>query len=512
MLESLNRDTFKNLFVQLQRRRIFRFLLAYVVIAWIIIEVASVIFPALLLPEWTVRLVVVLVALGILPGLVLAWIFDITPQGIERTSDDNEVADEKPKRGDDLQVALPQIDDAVASVAVLPFDNLSGPGNHEFLAEGVATEIHGRLCKLHRVRVAPRRSSFRFSDASASLEEIARTLNVRYVLSGSLVTAGERVNVIAQLDDARQNTQLWSQKYERNLEDVLTLMSDIAEAVVAAFGGERLRSEISRASEQPTDVLDAWSLVQKARAYILDYSSDSLANAEKSLYEAIALDEGYAAARAALGSVLSEKVLNGFSDDAERDSDESLEMIRVALAQSPQDPFVLKMSGMIWTITGDPVGAIRSLKSSVAIAPYDFGAWGYLGWPMVATGKPGDLAELRRILEHILGMAPDHPGAAYWLHHLAAVHACEDELDVARQFAQQSVDKQRGLSWAWLTYANILGRMGEMTEARHAADEASQFNKNMSPVHYVERMRVMTLDHGTLEKRVSGLRAAGLLE
>jgi adenylate cyclase len=507
----VNRDRIKLFFVQLRRRKVMRLVLGYGIVGWLLIEVASVLFPAMLLPEWTVRLVIGLVALGFIPALVLAWVFDITPQGIERTDDESPMAQATALPGGDAHSVPPQIEDAVASVAVLPFDDFSGGVDSKFFAEGIAAEIHGKLCQLHRLRVAPRRSSFRLSDRNLPLAEVAQSLNVRYILSGSVLTSAARIQVTAELDDAQQNTQLWSRKYERDVDDLLTLMSEIAEAVVAKFGGERLRSEISSALGKPTESLDAWSSVQKARAYILDYSAESLTSAETLLRDAIDLDSDYAAARAALGSVLTEKVLNGFSIDSKADSDTAIDMIRTALAQSPNDPFVLKMSGMAFSITGDPIRAIRSLRSSVEIAPYDFGAWGFLGWPLVATGRPEDLLELHSILGRILSMAPEHPGAAYWLHHRAAAYLCEDDLVAAQSFARQSIDKHRGLSWAWLTYANILGKVGDIAAAREAAEEAARLNPRMTPAHYTSRMKVMTAHDATVECRTAGLRAADLL-
>jgi len=493
----LDRNRIKQFFAELKRRRVIQFIIAYAIITWVVIEVASVILPAFDFPDWALRLVIILVAVGFFPALVLAWIFDFTGQGLERTEDASA----------QLPYATPpEIDDAVASVAVLPFDDLSNAADSTILAEGIATEIHGKLCQFHRLRVAPRRSSFGFSDRSVPLAEVARSLNVRHILSGSVISVGTRVQVTAELDDAQNNRQLWSRKFERDLDDVLALMSEIAEAVVAKFGGERLRSEINDALAKPTDSLDAWSSVQKARAYILDYSAESFSNAEDALRKAVDLDSEYSAARAALGSIL-----NGFSSEEEADSETAIDMIETALAQSPNDSFVLKMSGMVWSSCGDPIRAIRTLRSSVEIAPYDFGAWGFLGWPLVATGKQEDLDELHGVLSRILTMAPEHPGAAYWLHHRAAAYVCNDELDEARTYAEQSIDKHSGLSWAWHSYANILGGLGDISAAREAAGEALRSNSHMTPAHYASRLAVMTIDDTVLERRIAGLRDADLL-
>ncbi len=339
----MNQDAIRQFFFQLRRRKVIRVAVAYAVIAWVLIEVSSVILPAFLVPQWVFRLIVIIALLGIVPAVVLSWVFDLTPHGIERTDEGDSPTAQTPTSDS----GPPEAQDALASVAVLPFTDLSTTTELGALGDGIAAEIHGRLCKLHRVRVAARRSSLQFRDSDASLQEISDALNVRYVLSGNLLGSGDRLRIIAELDDAKENTQLWSRTYERDTNDVLQLMSDLAEAVVGAFGGERLRSEINRAIRQPTESLDTWGMVQKARGYVLNYSRDSMIDAEKLLRRAIELDPGYAAAHAALGSVLAERVLNGFSDDMNTDSAEAIDAGRTALARASEDPFVLKMSGIL---------------------------------------------------------------------------------------------------------------------------------------------------------------------
>ena len=502
----MDQGTIRQLFFQLRRRKVIRVVVAYAVLAWVLIEASSVILPALLVPEWVLRLIVIIALLGIVPTIVLAWIFDLTPHGIERTDMIENTAAQTPA----ATSGPPEAQDAFASIAVLPFKDLSTSTEFGALGDGIAAEIHSRLCKLHRVRVAARRSSLQFRDSDASLQEISDALKVRYVLSGNLLGSGDHLRIIAELDDAKENTQLWSRTYERDTNDVLQLMSDLAEGVVGAFGGERLRSEINRAIRQPTESLDAWGMVQKARAYILNYSRDSMIDAEKLLRRAIELDPRYAAAHAALGSVLAERVLNGFTDDMNTDSAEAIAASRRALAQASEDPFVLKMSGMVSSICGDPESAIESLRSSVEIAPYDFGAWGYLGWPLTATNNMEHLAETHRIMDQNMRTAPEHPGLGYWLYHKSAAFTCEGDLAAAREFSEKAISRHQALSWVWLSFANVLGRLGEDSEAQRAIGKAAQLNERMTPAHFVDRIRVMTASDEVVESRTAGLQQIGM--
>jgi len=510
-------ERIKRFLDELRRRKVLRVAVVYAAVGWLLTEVSSVVFPALMLPPWTVQLVVLLILLGFPLVIVLTWVFDITPAGIERTGElagpaaEDAGSQAATRSGQQLHVP-PTIDEAVASIAVLPFDDMSPAGGHAVLAHGIATEIYCTLNKMHRLRVAPRRSSFQLADGNEAVEQIAQALNVRYILSGSLMRDGDRICVIAELDDAVEGSQIWSEKYERGVDHLLAVQAEIAEAIVAAFGSERLRAEIQRAQTMPTENLDAWSLVQKARHYILDYSRRSMDEAQSLLTKSIELDPGYAAAHAALGSVLAERILNGFSDDPEGDCKRAIEAVQRAQALASRDAFVLKMGGMVWAACGDPEQSIRSLRASVELAPFDFGAWGYLGWPLVARGTTEDLEEVHRIIDRLLKLTPEHSGVPYWLFHKSVAYVCQDALEQAADFARQALDKHGEQSWIWMHQANVLGLTGQYEDAELSAGKAAQINSDMTPAHYAARVRAMGGSAETTRKRIDGLVKAGLLD
>ena len=501
---------------ELRRRKVLRVALVYAAAGWGLAQIADVVFPALMLPEWTVSLVVILLLLGFPLAIILTWVFDITPAGIEWTKEledpGTDVADSQTTKRPvvDLE-GPPSIDQEVASVAVLPFDDLSPSGEQAVLANGIATEIHCTLNKMHRIRVAPRRSSFSLADGDKTIEGIAQALNVRYILSGSLMRQDNSIRVIAEIDDAIDGSQIWSGSYERDFDDLLAIQAEIAEEIVAAFGGERQRAEIQRARTIPTENLDAWSLVQKARHYILDYSQRSLDEAESLLLKGIELDPNYAAAHAALASVLAEQILNGYSDDPEAGCSRAVEALQRARALASHDAFVLKMSGMVWAICGDPEQSIRSLRASVELAPFDFGAWGYLGWPLAARGSVEDLEEVHKVIGRLLKLAPEHAGVPYWLFHKSVAYVCQDELAQATTLARQALDKEGELSWVWMHNANLQGLLGQHKDAERSAGRAMQINSAMTPEHYTARVRAMGGSKETMLKRIDGLAAANLL-
>lgn len=497
---------------QLRRRRVMNSAAAYLVCAWMVVEATSLIVEKLDGPEWLPRLAIFIAFFGLPVILVLAWIFDI-----ERT-DARHVdkptwggAKRQRKRMAKSRVGgPPSPDSAVASVAVLPFNDLTNDSAHAYLAEGIATELHSTLSKVDRLRIVSRQSSFAFR-GSRDIRELGGRLHADYVISGSIQYSKAHIRVIADFDNAQDGIQLWSQTYDREVDDILRVELEIAQAIVSTFGGERLRAEILEARGEPTKSLNAWGLVQRARAYLLEYTSASLTEALHLLRRAVKIDPDYAAAHATLGMVLAERVINGFSGDPREDMREALAAVGRAQTLSPNDPFVLKSSGAVFAYSGDYEQSIAVLHRAVHLAPFDFGSWGYLGWPMVLTGQAADLEELHHILDRLLEIAPHHPGVSYWLFHKSVAYSSELENQAAVEYAKKSVDEQFNFSLAWMQYANALGNQNQRDQAVKAVARCTTINPAMTPAHYASLMRTMSDVPSVVESRLEGLQKARLL-
>ncbi|MFK8028944.1 MAG: tetratricopeptide repeat protein [Gammaproteobacteria bacterium] len=501
--------SFRRFWSQLKRRRVIKTLVAYAIATWLLVQVASIVFPALEFPEEAMRYVVLLSFAGVIPVILLAWLFDVV-----RT--DPEPSEEQPGANSDQAATLsisapPSLDSAIASVAVLPFDNLTEMADQAYYADGIAFELHSTLSKLHRLRVASRKSSFAFRDSEKDIKEIAQALSVKYILSGSVRFVDGRIRVIAELDNAEEGVQIWTHTYLRDIDSIFDLESEIAQAIVGAFGAERLRAEINRAVHVPTHNLDAWGRVQKARSYLLKYNKNSIEEAVNLLENAIELDPDYAAAHAMLGSILAERNLNGLSDDAESDRMASTQAIARAQELDGDDAFVLKMAGVVLAYEGQLDESIRMLRRAVRLAPYDFGAWGYFGWPLVSTGKEDDLVELHSILDRLLEVAPGHPGVAYWLFHKSVAYSCQSNNTKAMEYARRSTDERPDYSLAWMQYANILGHDNQVDAAAKACANCERLNKAMTSRHYEQTVNAMSDSESVLECRLGGLRKAALL-
>lgn len=497
------RSAFAFFWEELRRRRVLQTAVAYLVGGWLLIEVTTTIFPALLLPDWSVRIVVAIVILTFPFVLVLAWMFDI--QRTDRRPSPGATA--APVDSGAQGRSLPPVpDSAVGSVAVLPFRDLSPGGDQQLLAQGIATELHAMLAKMHRLRVVSRSSSFSLGSVDADVRETAGKLNARFVLSGSVRCGAGRMRVIAELDDGIEGMHVWSGSYDRDLEDVFAVQSEIARAIAASFGGALLKTDIESATRQPTDVLDAWQLVQSARAYVLAFSPRALEKAIGSLRRAIELDPDYAIAHAALAFVHAEQVLNGLGEPVQALRDTALASAELALSCDATDPFVLKMCGATWAYFGNVERSLEALRRAVSISPFDFGAWGYLGWPLVSTAAAADLDEVHTTMSRLRDLAPDHPGVPYWLYHQSVACTCAGRADDAVDFAFRSVERNPMFPWGWLQYANALGSVGRIADGRRALARGAALATGLTPAHYEWMVCEMHGSRAAAEPRFSGIR------
>lgn len=220
-------------FAELLRRKVFRVAAAYLVVAWLLVQVAATTFEPLGLPAWTLSLVIALLVLGFPLACVLAWVFDLTPAGIERSPGPQ--ADPVGIGGNEAVTALPAASPAPESVAILPFADMSPSHDQEYFCDGMAEEIINALCVVRGLRVASRTSSFQYKGRAVDVREIGRQLGVGSVLEGSVRKADDRVRITVQLLNAADGYHLWSQSYERKLEDVFAVQIEIAQRMVDAL-------------------------------------------------------------------------------------------------------------------------------------------------------------------------------------------------------------------------------------------------------------------------------------
>ncbi len=211
----------KKFFAELKRRKVYRVAVTYAVVSWLLVQIITQVFPVFEIPHWSVRLSVLLIALGFPVALVFAWIYDFTRQGIKRTDDKIDIVPSTPSNE--------------KSIAVLPFNDLTASEDRDYLGDGIAEEIQIALAKIDGLRVAARRSSFWFKDKQVDLSEVASKLNVEHVLEGSIRRDGNRVRITAELTDPGDGFTLWSETFEREFQGIFALQDEITHAIVDAL-------------------------------------------------------------------------------------------------------------------------------------------------------------------------------------------------------------------------------------------------------------------------------------
>lgn len=248
----------KKFFAELKRRKVYSVALAYLVGGWALAQGIAQVLPVFDIPNWVVRLIVLLIILGFPVALVLSWFFDLTRYGIVRTPDLDPRSIDVVQSATDSSRAGP----TEKSIAVLPFNDLSPAKDHTYFGEGIAEELLGALAKVDGLRVAARRSSFWFKDKEAELEEIASKLNVGHVLEGSVRRDGNRVRVTAELINASDGFTLWSETYEREMHGIFALQDEITRSIV-----DTLKLKLAISPSRPSRSTDAYDAYLEGLVY-----------------------------------------------------------------------------------------------------------------------------------------------------------------------------------------------------------------------------------------------------
>ena len=421
---------------EIKRRKVFQVAAVYLVVAWLIMQVVDVVAEPLLLPEWFARVVILLLAIGFPIALVLSWAFDLTSGGIERT------ASAAPERdasktlasttgqainlavigalavvliGVSLFVLLRGEPSATAisvdtqsqpppvtvespnvlpnSIAVLPFENLSPDPDNAYFAAGIHEAILNELAKIRAMNVIARTSMLAYADGTRTIPEIARELNVETVMEGSVQYAGNRVRITTQLIDPTTNAHIWSEDYDRDLEDIFAIQSDVAMNVANALEAEFSLQEQARIEEAPTHSTEAYGLYLRALA-----SSGPQQEWRELFDQAIELDPNFALAyaekayRYAASLVLDIRLSDVIRESAERALelddelgrayaalallhqaharwDQAREMSELAVQFSPNDPAVFESFGILARYLGDYQRSIELGQRAVELDP-----------------------------------------------------------------------------------------------------------------------------------------------
>src|SRR5437867_12649237 len=335
----------RGFFEELKRRKVYRVAAAYIIAAGFIIQIASAVFPAWELPNWAFRFVVVLLLIGFPISLILAWAYDLTPQGIRATP-----APRTHRRQNLIMlIAIGVVVSAVGgfflfprasarnvekSIAVLPFQSLSDEQENAYFADGMQDDILTNLSKIGDLKVISRMSVMSYrGDGVRNAREIGKALGVATLLEGSVRRAGNRVRVSVQLINANNDEHIWAEDYDRDLIDVFAIQTDLAQKIASSLQAKLSPNENARLDRQPTKDSDAYLLYIQAHDYANrpdHFLGDSL-KAKELFEQAIKLDPKFAAAFAGL-SMVESSIYHSFEptparrEKARLNADESLRL------------------------------------------------------------------------------------------------------------------------------------------------------------------------------------------
>ena len=403
----------KIFFGELKRRNVYKVAVAYAVVGWLLIQVATQVFPFLEISPWAIRLVIFAIALGFPVAVIIAWAFELTPEGVKRT----EVADaaQQHSRGS-VWIAVVLIAATLSlglfflgrytasrtmlrpseaattvldkSIAELPLVNTSGDPNNEYFSDGLSEELIAVLAKIPELKVIGRSSSFFFKGKSGDSAAIGRKLGVANLIEGSVRKQGDRVRIVAELISAADGRSLWSETYDKELKDVFAVQAEIAKSVAEQMKikllGKTVRSDAAASSKNPV----AHNAVLQSDFYFQQQTAESIQKAISFAQEAVRLDPNFALAYAKLSQAWRQYGASFSTDNAEKAYEEARLAAEKAASLAPDLVEVRKAIGWIsMTPALDFRAAEKEFRRALELSPGDAGAKNALSYSLMAQGR-----------------------------------------------------------------------------------------------------------------------------
>ncbi len=440
---------------ELKRRNVIKVAVAYAIVGWLLVEVASVVLPTFKAPEWIMQVFTFLVIVGFPLALIFAWAFEITPEGIKLEKDvdrsqsithltgrnidyiiiaalvlalgffafDKFVLD--PARDAELvqattEAVTEQVTESVKSeipdnsIAVLPFDDLSSTGDQEYFSDGMTEEIIAKLSHISELRVISRTTVGQFKDSPLDVPSIGRKLRVDYVLEGSVRKGKDRIRVTAQLIDTDDDSTLWSDSFDARSDDVFEVQENIAHAIVDALGIHLTDFDRNALTRTPTKIVPAYEAYLRGQALIEHWNNRAMVSASREFFQtALDLDPGYAGAMAGLASVEAQTYRNHDSDPSRLERADQL--LDAAQALEPYLVRAIVGRGEVMAMRYDYPGASGQFRKALALEPDNYFVWDFLCWSL-AYETPARAKEAEEACREALRIAPSY-GEIYY--HLA---------------------------------------------------------------------------------------------
>jgi adenylate cyclase len=443
----------KSLLGQFYQRKVMRVALAYIVVGWIMMQVGEVTFEALGLPPWALPFLITIILLGFPIALVLAWAYEVTPEGIVKdpagkTESGQVMRNDKSRRS--------------PSVAVLPFDDMSELGDQGYFCEGIAEEILNALCQVNGLRVASRAASFRFRGKQSDIREMAKQLDVQAILEGSVRQFDDHLRITAQLINAEDGFHLWTRQYDRHREDLFAVQEDIAAQITDALSLTMTHSHLAeRHQANPL----AYDYFLRGRHYFAKCNGRDAQYARKMFSRAVEIDPGYGLAWAWLAYAQGFEYL--FFDASEENRQEVLQTSEKALSLAPERAESQIALGIARSMQQDYTGAGEAFETAIEMNPKMFEAWYFFARLKI---RQGHLNQALNLLQKAAETQPQDYQSVLLQAQLfvsvgndeQAIEASRKGVEKARAALEFAPDDNRALNLG----APALLRLGESQEAR----------------------------------------------
>ncbi len=390
------------------------------------------------------------------------------------------------------------------SIAVLPFQNMSGDPEHEYFADGMVEDIITALSQFKSLFVVARNSSFTYKGKAVDIKQVGRELGVRYVLEGNVRKAGSRVRINGQLIEAATGTHIWAEKIDGALEDVFALQDEVTSRVVGAIEPSIKQAEIGRAHTKPTSNLDAYDLYLRALAQFYQFTQETNKVAAKHMYAAITLDPGYALAKAFLAFNHVTRWVQGWGEPGDREK--GLALARQAIADDGNDPAVLRWAGHTLGFWGEHDRALALLEKAARLNVNGSQILSSLGWVMNYMCIEPDQAISH--FERAMRLSPRDHETSLMLCGISMAHLIAGRDKEALACAQKAIDDMPSFTSAYRHKIAALINLGRSPEAQAAAKDFLVLDPGFTISTRVPLFRDAVFRH----KYHDALRAAGLLE
>jgi adenylate cyclase len=451
-----------NFFAELKRRNIYKVAVAYAIVSWLLVQGGSILFPTFGAPDWVMRVVVTVLVLGFPSALVFTWATATPPPS-----------------------AQPQLPPTIGekSIAVLAFVNMSNDPENEFFSDGIAEEIINALTKIKALRVASHTSSFAFKGKTGDIGEVGRRLKVNTVLEGSVRKAGNRLRVTAQLINVIDGYHLWSERYDRRLEDVFEIQDEIAQNIVRALRVVLGEDEKRAIEKTPTENVQAYEYYLRGRQSQHQFRRATFRYARRMFDRAIEIDPGFARAHAGIADCCS--FLYMYYDASKANLEGADASSSKALELDPESAEAHTSRGLALTLHRNYRGAREEFDAALRLNPMLFETHYFYGRACLTEGKFEEAVSHYREAWRV---RPEDYQAIYLsAEALVKLGRREEALDAARQglkVADAHLELNPDDARAWYLSAQALMRLGQRDEALERVRRALAIDSEDTSVLY----------------------------